>query len=268
MVQVVERILGSEQQQALLEYLAQDDHRTDQRPDVRTKHPDWNDGDWPKHLLEPLLADLLPQGYRVEEVTFIDTTIPFKLHVDSGDGGADIHKAILFPLMVDPAAQTVFFDNHWSGAKIKFSRDPVGRFHYVLPNRHGTMTVVSDMRELLVQLETGEGCTDFDDSPGFRNMLSDLISKRQGQALSPVPDSISDYSGLTNVHHNDIDPGIHQKYLQHLSAETLRGLTVSDVVEWSLGSAIMFDRTQLHCASHQHSRKIFVTVFTQHPAAP
>lgn len=265
MVRVVDQMLDTAAVETLLAYLQQDDDRTDHRPDVRTKHPIWDQTAWPQHVIKPCLDSLLPGGYQVEEVTLIDTTIPFKLHVDSGDGSHRIHKAVLFPLRVNPQAQTVFFDHHWPGAKIKFSRDPVGQFHYRLTNRHGHAVDVPDIRDLLRDLAQHR---DWPDTPEFRAMLEDLIAKRQGQALSPVPDSQSDYSQLTNMGDQPMDPDLRQRYLQHLSPQTLHGLRVSDVVEWQVGSAIEFDRTQLHCASHCHSRKIFVTIFTLLPDPP
>ena len=263
MVNVAQGLLSANDIADLRSYMDIDDDRTDQRPDVRTKHPIWDQTPWPQNIIETKLDQLLPQGYGVEEVTFIDTSIPFKLHVDSGDGSPDIFKAILFPLHIDPCAHTVFFDNHWHGAKTKFSRDPVGRFHYVLQDRTGQSQEVPDIRDLLHVLEHHpEHAGSWDTGAEFQHMLRDLIDKRQGHALSPVPDSQSDYSGLTNLTDLPLDPDIHQQYLQHLSLNTLHGLTIDSIVPWHAGSAIVFDRDQLHCASHRHSRKIFVTVFT------
>jgi hypothetical protein len=44
------------ERQILLDYLAQDDHRTDARPDVRSKHPRWNESGWPQHIIESAMT--------------------------------------------------------------------------------------------------------------------------------------------------------------------------------------------------------------------
>ena len=43
--------------------------------------------------------------------------------------------------------------------------------------------------------------------------------------------------------------GIHQKYLSHENIDNLKGLEVSLIYKWKLGDLLIFDRTNLHCAS-------------------
>jgi hypothetical protein len=42
---------------------------------------------------------------------------------------------------------------------------------------------------------------------------------------------------------------IHQKYLNHESIDNLKGLDVSLIYKWKLGDLLVFDRSNLHCAS-------------------
>lgn len=267
MVSIYKNMLDSQEIQELLHYLDVQDDVTDIRPDVKTKHPQWHDVDWPRHSIKRCLDQLLEPGYDVDEVTFIDTTIPFRLHVDSGDGSDSIDRAVLFPLEINPCAETVFFDNYWLGSRTKFSRDPLPQFHYWLPNRRGELQEIQDLRELYQQCVSGpDADEDFTVTDDFIAMLQDLISKRQGRALSPVPDSISDYRSLTNINDLEFDQDMRDQYLQHISNHSLRGLTLDQITPWHVGDCISFDRRQLHCASHNHSRKIFVTIFTLHPS--
>ena len=45
------------------------------------------------------------------------------------------------------------------------------------------------------------------------------------------------------------DKEIHQKYLGHENIDNLKGLEVSLIYKWKLGDLLIFDRTNLHCAS-------------------
>lgn len=46
------------------------------------------------------------------------------------------------------------------------------------------------------------------------------------------------------------DKEIHQKYLKHLTYESLAGLTVVQIQHWKLGSAMIWPRENLHCSAN------------------
>lgn len=48
----------------------------------------------------------------------------------------------------------------------------------------------------------------------------------------------------------DFDKEIYFSHLTHKSYANFYGLTVNKIIEWSIGDAIIFDRTQLHCCDH------------------
>ena len=82
------------------------------------------------------------------------------------------------------------------------------------------------------------------------------------QQLSTKDQRITDYSEIDNFNNQPFDQHFYNKYLTHIPYENLYGLTVDQIVPWIPGDVIVFDRTQLHCASNEHDRKIGVTVFT------
>jgi hypothetical protein len=45
-----------------------------------------------------------------------------------------------------------------------------------------------------------------------------------------------------------IDKELHNKYLEHIPLETLAGLTVNSVLDWTLGSAVSWPRKNFHCS--------------------
>lgn len=46
-----------------------------------------------------------------------------------------------------------------------------------------------------------------------------------------------------------VNDAVYEKYLTHIPKSTLQGFTVEKIVDWQLGSAIVFDRCQIHCAT-------------------
>jgi len=86
--------------------------------------------------------------------------------------------------------------------------------------------------------------------------------KDKRQQLSSKDQRITDYSDILNYNDTPFDQQFYEQYLTHVPYENLHGLTVEQIVPWVLGDVIVFDRTQLHCASNEHDRKIGVTVFT------
>jgi len=125
-----EKIFNASQIAELLAYHLTDDDRTDTRKTVRIKHPRWNIDKWPQHIVATLIdaiAPLIDANAFVEQVLFIESTISFQVHVDSGYSNSRVHKGILIPLQCEHGS-TVFFNNYWSNDAAKFVRgeDPSG----------------------------------------------------------------------------------------------------------------------------------------------
>lgn len=277
MVTVHPHILDNTDIQEMLSYLAQEDDRTDHRPDVRSKHPRWCQDQWPQHIAEKALSQVLGEHYVVEEVTFQDTRIGLRPHTDNSSLPGTHGLTIMLCLSAEPEAHTVFFNNYylgWQGAGVFFTRQPWTPFQYRIPDRNGDLVYVEDIRTLLERcVSDPNSVTEFDVTEEFVVHLRETIHKRAQPRIAynrqtsttgfiqPGPRE-NDYNRLTNYDPNaHFDTKVHQRYLSQISIDDLHGLTLDTVVEWSPGMLIKFDREQLHCSSACHARKQFVTIF-------
>jgi hypothetical protein len=277
MVQYFQNILQHSEIKTLLDYLDVNDDRTDHRPDVRSKHPRWNQDAWPQHVVEKSLVTILGNRYQVEEITFQDTKIGLKPHVDNGSQPGTRGLTVMLCLHADPEAHTVFFKNHclqWSAAGQFFTRIAWTPFQYHIPNRHGEMIYVEDIREFIAQAESDPGSLgDFDITVDSIAILKETAHKRSLPRLDldtvsmetgfiqPGPRN-NDYNLLSGYDADKkFDPDIHQRYLSHVDINDLHGLTWDQAVPWTPGLGISFDRDQLHASSGCHARKKFVTIF-------
>lgn len=271
-------LLTQQDIQTLIQYLDRDDDRTDSRPDVRSKHPRWDQDDWPQHVIQRAMDRIASPGYVIEEVTFQDTQIALKPHTDNVDPPGRRGKTVMFLLSADPVAHTIFFHQrmpqHNPATGAFFRRTPWTRFGYRLIDRSGTPVWVTDIRELLSACREDPGSVeDFDVTPEFTALLADLVHKRSLPQLSsnektrdtgfiqPAP-RLNDYSLLTPYDPTArFDARFRDLYLRENDLEDLHGLTVESVLTWQAGSAIVFDREQLHSSSNCHGRKRFITLF-------
>lgn len=269
------------ERQILLDYLATDDHRTDARPDVRSKHPRWDEPGWPQHIVAAAMERVLGPGYVSEEVTFRQDRIGLKLHTDDGSPENAIGKTFMLLLDAQPCAETVFFKNYWTrwhrwGAF--FTKRPWHPYQYTLFGNNGVVKEVADIRELLHQCETApESVQDFQVDDHFINMLRELIQKRglpkldhdaqdSGTGYTQPGLRLHDYSELSDyVPGQAFDSDVRDRYLAHIDAEDLEGLTLESVQQWQPGAAIVFDREQIHSSGSSHQQKSFITVFCHRP---
>ena len=86
------------------------------------------------------------------------------------------------------------------------------------------------------------------------------VSKRNKKIFGNQP--INDYKDIINISMEDFDKDEHQKWLSHIKIEDLKGFTLESVLPWKLGSAIVWDRNQIHTGTHFLSKKTFLTIFT------
>ena len=73
-------------------------------------------------------------------------------------------------------------------------------------------------------------------------------------SIDPNELNAKGYNARSSEHLNiygekNFDKKIHQKYLKHEDIYNLKGLEVSLIYKWKLGDLLIFDRTNLHCAS-------------------
>jgi hypothetical protein len=66
---------------------------------------------------------------------------------------------------------------------------------------------------------------------------------------NPLPTS-HDFSELINISDEPFDIDDYNKYLQFIEYDDLYGLSISDVVNWKLGSLIMFESNRLHSSGN------------------
>ena len=62
----------------------------------------------------------------------------------------------------------------------------------------------------------------------------------------------------------EFDKKIHQKHLNHLDINNLKGLKIEKIYNWKVGETLIVDRTHIHCASSRiNSKKLGLTTFTK-----
>ncbi len=63
-------------------------------------------------------------------------------------------------------------------------------------------------------------------------------------------ESLYDYSAILNLEPNhQIDSQILKTRLNHVNHLNLKGLSISQIIPWKVGSCIIFDSAQIHCSS-------------------
>ena len=262
MYQVYKNIFSVGDINQFLDYFNKDDGTADVRPDCTTKTPAWDSSIWPIQILEEKLTPLLSPGWEVEMTIFADSKLSFRLHTDSGtrETNSKIYKNVLIPLLCEGEAGTVLFDNYYTDTEAVFSRGNIHPFRYSLLDRDGNFIWVDDIRELFIKCKhTPAVVTEFNVTDQFISDLEKLIQRRS----SGYSTRVNDYTLISGFDHTlRFDEQIQQRYLKHIPLEDLHGLSIDAIVNWEIGDAIVFDRTQLHCATSTHLRKIGLTLFT------
>lgn len=269
-------ILTEQDTKTLLEYFAIDDDKTDSRPDVRSKHPDWEDTEWPKSIIAGCLNKIFPNGFRVEDISLRQDRIGLKPHTDFGSLPGTKGKTVLLLLTAEPEAHTIFFNNYWPDSEPEgaFFTKKWNPYTYKLENKTGDLVQVEDLRDFLTQCkEQPDTIEDFEITNNFISEIERLIHIRSLPILDkdnknkdtgftqPAPRK-TDYNCLTNYDSNrKFDKAFHRRYFCDIDINDLHGLEVDRVIDWEINGAIIFDREQLHAASNCHLRKTFVTIF-------
>tara|TARA_B100000686_G_C16747872_1_gene950597 strand:+ start:801 stop:1496 length:696 start_codon:yes stop_codon:yes gene_type:complete len=62
----------------------------------------------------------------------------------------------------------------------------------------------------------------------------------------------------------EFDKNMHQKYLQHIDINNLKGLKIELVYNWKIGETLIIDRTHIHSSSSRiDNKKLGLTTFTK-----
>ncbi len=266
MISIHNKILSNEEVKILLDYFQKDDEKVDARPDVRSKHPIWEETDWPEYIIQNALTRILNYDYKVEEVVFFESKISYSLHVDSGKcPKSRTGNVVIFPLTVEGLGTTALFNNFWNKDSTRFSRVILEPFEYNLPNKFNELTYVKDLRELLVKCKTDPlSIEDFNVDSAFISTIEYLIDARQDKKVSKTDGRCYDYTDIVNWKADEeFDKTLHQQHLSHIPIETLQGLTLNSIVNWNIGDCFCFEKTRLHCAGSGHKVKTGLTIFTQ-----
>lgn len=266
---------------ALLDYMSVDDNRTDSRPDVRSKHPRWNDESWPRNIIESAMNNCVGKGFIIEEITFRQDKIGLGIHTDHGNPADSTGKTIMFLLDAQPIAHTIFFKNYWAvyekfGAF--FTKSKWSPYSYSLENNIREKVRINDLRDFLHQCETSpDSIVNFNINTSFLNMIKELIHKRSFPKLELNKQNkttgymqpglrVSNYDTLTNYNpQKKFDINIHKEFMEDIPIDDLNGLEVDSIFEWENNAALIFDREQLHCSGSTHQLKSFITIFYHHP---
>ena len=79
---------------------------------------------------------------------------------------------------------------------------------------------------------------------------------------------LTTYEGVEGLTDVPFDEEWRQKYIPHIDAKYLEGLSVHSVMPWVPGNAIVFDSTRIHCATNYkrlgYTNKQAISIFTRH----
>jgi len=265
MIKIINNAISLDEVNELLHYMSYEDHRSDKRPDVFSKHPRWDIDHWPQHIIKRILDENLDYQYTVEEVLFNRSKITFRLHADTGFSEKERNgNVILIPLEYYGKASTVFFNNFWYGNSTKFSKRELQPFCYNLKNKHGKWEIIDDIRILLDQcINDPKSVVDFEVNEQLINNIKLAINARENKGFTYVDGRCYDYSEIENYDPElKFDEKLHQQLLSHLPIETFHGLTICKVFEWKIRDVVIFERTRIHSAGTGHTEKTGLTIFT------
>ncbi len=101
----------------------------------------------------------------------------------------------------------------------------------------------------------------------FGNNTGFYASGLGGEVEFTCNDSLYDYSRVLYLDENHQIPSeILKTHLSHVNPLDLKGLSVSHILPWIVGSCIIFDSAQIHCSSNFHlqgiQRKSGLSLFT------
>ena len=71
---------------------------------------------------------------------------------------------------------------------------------------------------------------------------------------------INDYSDIENYNDKPFDKTIYNKYLKHISYESLHGLTTHSIIKNTPGSIMIWDRAMLHSSGYSNSAKKSIVI--------
>lgn len=97
------------------------------------------------------------------------------------------------------------------------------------------------------------------------------LFRGEREKSSPHNRPLFDYEGLEDLGKGPAISGeLREKWFSHLAGDWLEGLSIERQFDWKIGSIIVFDSFQIHCANDFRRRgirsKLGLSLFTGHPA--
>jgi len=87
---------------------------------------------------------------------------------------------------------------------------------------------------------------------------------KQELKFKPQPGSGQNERSSEHIGKEPFDQKIHQKYLNHIDINNLKGLEIELIYKWKVGETLIMDRTHIHCSSSNiKNKKLGLTTFTK-----
>ena len=265
MVAVYKNIIKQEDIKILLDWFLDEKEPFDDRGDVRSKKLNYNLDNSIKYVLKNIVDNVLNYPYEMETILFLESrTGTINLHVDNNDKPVESwgHN-ILIPLYVQGNSDTIWFDNHCFENNVRLIKSVKSNYSYRLKDMNENWIMIGDIRSFLnynlndtVEVQGGN----YKITEDFLNLINYLIEIRGKKTISP---RLSNYENITNYNPNSLfDEEIKNTYMQHIELEDLNGLAIDKIVSWEVGDIYKWERSQIHCGSSRHSKKIGISIFT------
>ena len=265
MVDVYKNVIKQQETKLLLDWFLDEKEPFDERGDVRSKKPTFSSSNWPKNILRNIIETVIDYPYEAETILFLESrTGTINLHVDNNNKPKEKwgHN-ILIPLHVEGSSDTIWFDNHCFENNVRLSKMTQSTHSYRLKDTNENWIMIDDIRVFLnfnlgdiVEIQGGK----YKITENFLNLVKYLIEIRGKNGIQP---RLTNYDKITNYTPNELfDIKIKNKYMQHIDQESLNGLTLDKIVEWEIGDIYKWERSQIHCGSSRHSKKIGISIFT------
>jgi hypothetical protein len=99
--------------------------------------------------------------------------------------------------------------------------------------------------------------------------LSANFTKGSPGFPSAIHDTVTDYADVIGASDRPFPQDFRERHLQHINPEMLEGLSVDRMLQWRVGSALVFDCGQLHTSDDFRVTGVQVkrglTIITTHP---
>lgn len=221
MASIRSNIIRPEEISECLDFLYQEDRHMDKRANITNKIMTPEHDDWPIHIIKNIMDRLFTTKFDIECVDFRS------------------QKDTAVKLHADSGSTESQLKGKGIIVPLVYGEDNYTIFFDNYWNGHR-----SKFSKIFTQ-EKFEGLTE--------------TEKRNLKLYSNQP--VSEYDGIANISQEPFDKRKYEQWLTHIPLEDLKGLEIAEIHPWKVGSAIVWDRSQIHCSSHHTSEKVFLSIF-------